>query len=65
MHLGETFPVLALSAEERKSIPAHTRRMAQADVAESSEDLKFLDESKVQVKTITLVHADVHCERTM
>lgn len=59
MHLGESFPVPALPVEERKSIPAHTRRVAQQDGAESGEELKFFDESKVPVQTITLVHADV------
>jgi len=59
MHLGETFPVPALSVEERKHIPAHTRRSARQDGAESGADLKFFDESKVPVQTITLVHADV------
>ena len=59
MHLGETFPVPALTVEERKHIPAHTRRTARQDGAESGEDLKFFDESKVPVQTITLVHADV------
>src|SRR5712664_3223751 len=59
MHLGETFPVPASPVEERKPIAAHTRRTAQQDGAESGEDLKFFDESKVPVQTITLVHADV------
>jgi transposase len=59
MHLGETFPVPAPTVEERKHIPAHTRRTAQQDGAESGEELKFFDESKVPVQTITLVHADV------
>jgi transposase len=59
MHLGEVFPAPALPVEQHKSIPAHTRRVAQHDGAESGEDLKFFDESKVPVQTITLVHADV------
>src|SRR5580698_3280775 len=59
IHLGETFPVPAQPAEERKSIAAHTRRVVQQDAAESAEELKFFDESKVPVQTITLVHADV------
>lgn len=59
MHLGEVFPVPAQPLEERKSIPAHTRRMAQQDGAESAEELQFFDESKVPVQTIVLVHADV------
>jgi hypothetical protein len=59
MHLGEAFPVSAPPVEERNSISAHTRRAAQQDGAESGEELKFFDESKVPVQTITLVHADV------
>ncbi len=59
MHLGEAFPVPALTVEERKGIPAHTRRVGQQDGAESVEELKFFDESKVPVQAITLVHADV------
>jgi len=59
MHLGETFPVSAAPVEERKSIPAYTRRTSQHDGAEGGEELKFFDESKVPVQTLTLVHADV------
>jgi len=59
MHLGETFPVPAAPAEERKPIAAHTRRKTQRDGAESGEELPFFDESKVPVQTLTLVHADV------
>jgi transposase len=59
LHLGETFPVPAERAEERKTIPAHTRRTGQRDGADSSEELKFFDESQVPVRTITLVHEDV------
>jgi transposase len=59
MHLGETFPVPATPAQERKPIAAHTRRTAQHDGAESGEELPFFDESKIPVQTLTLVHADV------
>lgn len=59
MHLGEVLPVPAQLLEKIKSIPAHTRRVAQTDGAESGEELKFFDESKVPVQTIVLVHADV------
>jgi transposase len=59
MHLGQVFPVPAQPLEKLKSIPAHTRRTTQRDGAESGEELKFFDESKVPVQTITLVHADV------
>jgi hypothetical protein len=60
MHLGETFPVPAAPVEERKkAIAAHTRRTLQHDGAESGEELRFFDESKVPVQTLTLVHAEV------
>jgi len=59
LHLGEVFQVPAPAAAERKHIPAHTRRVTRTDGAESGEELKFFDESKVPVQTITLVHADV------
>jgi len=59
MHLGETFPVPTTPVEEHKRIAAHTRRTARTDGAESGEDLKFFDESKVPVQTITLLHADL------
>jgi hypothetical protein len=59
LHLGETFPVSAERVEQRKSIPAHTRRTVQRDGAESGEELKFFDETQVPARTITLVHEDV------
>ena len=59
MHLGEGFPVPAAPVEERKTIAAHTRRIARHDGAESGEELPFFDESKVPVQTIMLMHADV------
>jgi len=59
LHLGEVFPVPADAAEERQSIPAHSRRVTQSNGAESGDELKFFDESKVPVQTIVLVHADV------
>jgi transposase len=59
LHLGETFPVPAERIEQRKSIPAHTRRTVQRDGAESGEELKFFDETRVPVRTITWVHEDV------
>jgi transposase len=59
MHLGEVFPTPAQPIDKHQSIPAHTRRITQTDGAESGEELKFFDESKVPVQTITLVHADV------
>jgi transposase len=59
MHLGEVFPAPAQPIEKHQSIPAHTRRITQTDGAESGEELKFFDESKVPVQTIILMHADV------
>ena len=59
IHLGEIFPVPTQPPEKIKSIPAHDRRVAQKDGAQSAEELKFFDESKVPVQTIVLVHADI------
>jgi transposase len=59
LHLGETFPVPAAAAEDRKTVSAHTRRNTRTDAAERGEELKFFDESKVPVQTITLLHADL------
>jgi len=59
MHLGEIFPVPAAPVEEHKTIAAHTRRSARTNGAESGEDLKFFDESRVPIQTITLLHADL------
>jgi len=56
LQLGETFPVPAMPVEEHKTVAAHTRRTARTDGAESGEELKFFDESKVPVQTITLLH---------
>jgi transposase len=59
MHLGESFPVPTAAVDERQPITAHTRRTARTEGAESGEELKFFDESKVPVQTITLLHADL------
>jgi len=59
LHLGEAFPVPAPTVEKTRAIPAHTRRVHQADGAKDGEELPFFDESKVPIQTITLVHADV------
>jgi transposase len=59
LHLGETFPVPAERIEQRKIIPAHTRRTVQLDGAESGEELKFFDETRVPIRTIILVHEEV------
>jgi transposase len=59
LHLGELFPVPAARVEERKTIPAHTRRTGKRDLAESAEELPFFDETRVPIQTITLVHEEV------
>ncbi len=61
MHLGEALAAVPASPPEpRKSIPAHTRRVATKDSAEDpGEALKFFDESRVPVQTIILADADV------
>src|ERR1700722_6714705 len=59
LRLGQAFPATAAPAEEHKTISAHTRRTARQDSAESGEELRFFDESKVPVQTITLLHADL------
>lgn len=58
LHLGETFPVPDPPREERRSIPAHTRRVSAKDGAQSAEALKFFDESKVPVQTVILMPED-------
>jgi len=59
LHLGETFPAPAAPVEERKPIAAHSRRSAQHDGAENSEELPFFDESKVPVRILTLYPSEV------
>jgi transposase len=59
LHLGETFPAPAAPVEERKPITAHSRRSAQHDGAENSEELPFFDESKVPVRILTLYPSEV------
>ncbi len=54
MHLGEALPVPAVIPEERQSVPAHTRRVANSDLAQDEQRLPFFDETKVPVETITL-----------
>lgn len=56
LHLGEALPIPAESPEKVKTIPAHTRRVAQKDGAESADELPFFDESSVPVESIVLVH---------
>lgn len=56
LHLGEVLPIPAAPLEKVKTIPAHSRRLAHKDGAETGEELKFFDESKVPVESIVLVH---------
>lgn len=57
MHLGEALPIHAQPAEQRKTIPAHTRRVPKEDGADTGEALRFFDESRVPVESIILVDA--------
>ena len=58
MHLGEVLPLPSEAPPVReKLIPAHTRKVAQTDLAEAAESLPFFDESKVPVETIQVVNA--------
>jgi transposase len=56
MNLGEVLPVPTSTPEKIKTIAAHTRRVTRKDGAESGEELKFFDESKLPVESIILVH---------
>lgn len=58
MHLGEVLSIPTPTPEKVKTVVAHTRRVAQKDGAESGEELKFFDESKLPVESIVLVHED-------
>jgi len=58
MHLGEVLPIPTATPEKVKAIAAHTRRTVQKDGAQSGEELKFFDESKLPVESIVLVHED-------
>ena len=57
MYLGQ-MPVPETHSEKRKAIPAHTRRVATQDGADSGESLKFFDESRLPVRSIRLEHPD-------
>jgi transposase len=55
MSLGEIVPLPDKPLEPpTRIVPAHTRRVAQADAAKDSESLPFFDESRVPIQTITL-----------
>ncbi len=57
MHLGEVLPVPAQPPEQRRTIPAHTRRVAKGDLANTGETVPFFDESRVPVESIILIDA--------
>ena len=63
MHLGEVFALPAAQPESRQSVPAHTRRVAQTDLARSNnagnetEALPFFEASRVPIETITVIDA--------
>lgn len=58
MHLGEALPLPSEAPPPReKTIPAHTRKAAQSNLAESEgEAVPFFDESKVPVETIAVAN---------
>ena len=58
MHLGEVLPLPPVAPPAReKTIPAHTRKAAQSDLADSdAESLPFFDESKVPVEAIAVAN---------
>lgn len=53
LHLGEALPLPEAMAQERQSVPAHTRRVAKTDLAAEA-SLPFFDETKVPIETIVL-----------
>lgn len=53
MHLGEMLPLpVTPAALPLRTVPAHTRRLAQRDLAADSEAVPFFDEARVPVQTI-------------
>ena len=59
MHLGEVFPVPETVPEERQVVPAHTRRVAKTDLANTEESVPFFDESRVPMETIMVIDAEI------
>ena len=60
MYLGEMATLPATPAPEQKRlVPAHTRRAGKRDPAADGESVPFFDESRVPVETIRLAHPDV------
>jgi len=58
LHLGEVLAIPDPPLEKRKTIAAHTRRVAQTDGAETGEELPFFDASKVPVESLVVVHEE-------
>jgi transposase len=54
LHLGEALPVPDVIAQERQSVPAHTRKVAKSDLAQDAQSVPFFDEARVPVETIVL-----------
>ena len=59
MHLGEVFPVPESVPEARQVVPAHTRRVAKTDLANTEESVPFFDESRVPMETIMVIDAEI------
>jgi transposase len=60
LNLGELIAELPLGCGPRKTVAAHTRRVATRDaLADSGESLPFFDESRVPVETITLPNPEI------
>ena len=55
MHLGEIFPAPSTpAAEQRKIVPAHSRRVPSRDVPDDVDAVPFFDETRVPVQTIAV-----------
>ena len=57
MYLGQ-MPVPEVKSEQRRTVPAHSRRVASQDGADTGESLKFFDESRLPVRTVELEPAE-------
>lgn len=60
MHLGEVFPAPSPPAtEQRKIVPAHSRRVASCAVPGDVDAVPFFDETRVPVQTIVVPNPEV------
>ncbi len=60
LSLGQVLPIPEMRDEPRRTVPAHTRRTPQRDLAGSeTESLPFFDESRVPVETIEVFEPEV------